>query len=494
LKTIVDMNSFKRDQWIIWVGAGISHPSPTNLPLGMKLTEFSLEKTCGEDESHRIFSIWERAKKLINHQKDYSDFGFIPRLESILDVINEVEEKSTNTSFSFMKGFQSFLDAPSNSLHHNLAILLSQGAKIITANFDLCIENAYENLHCGNDKLIPDRFGTLTIFKSQKVRNTGEVWHYHGTADELSSLGATLKIIKDGLSNNVGIKLSELIAHSKILLFIGYSFSDAFDINPFFDNLPDRFFSDTKAIYYQHRSTNGNTPNTIAPPNIMKHLKCFKESQYDYGDTGDLLINLSGNNEVFNGSFDWEDAFIKDANLNDRDKIRPFMVCRMANFLGINTSKISHTAYKDAMSFQTCYPHDDFLDTMAVVLRKQGKFGLEKKQHLQKKYLRTGNLIEPDMLGYYYGIGDYKQASAYACKLNEISAEAASSHKVLNWRYYTSMAVYCRPIIQKYLVKIFKRNIESDDIQKLTSFLPILDSLGNRALKNPAYTKGLPVN
>ena len=387
MKSITDIKTFSPNQWIIWAGAGISKPSPTCLPLGKELTEFTLEHVCGSNEEKAIINIWNEVHNLLNQLNIQKNFYLFPRLESILDVVSEVETKAIDVNYSFMKGFQAFLEAPYNSLHISLSVLLSLGAQIITPNFDLCIEKAYNNIFKDNDKLIQKKTDELIVYKSVTKEKTGEIWHYHGAANEINTMGATLQIVKEGLHKNARDKLAELIQMAKVVIFVGYSFSDAFDINPFFTNQTNEAFSDTHAIYFQHSPDTHPSKPISTSDKIPLLLHCFKSYQFDLGKTDEFLTALSGNISACKGFFDWEKTFLKNVDFRGKDKIKPFLICKLANFLGIEINKISKKAFRNALDFFNNYPNDDFHDTMAVVLRKQGKLILERKHHFQKQML-----------------------------------------------------------------------------------------------------------
>ena len=484
MKSLVDITACSPDQWVIWAGAGISKPSPTCLPLGKQLTEFTLEHVCGNDEGEAIINVWNRVHNFLNQPDVQVNFSPFPRLESILDVVSEVETKAINLKYSFMKGFQAFLDAPYNNLHVSLSLLLSMGTQIITPNFDLCLEKAYNTIFHGKDLLVPKKTNELVVYKSFTKDKTGEIWHCHGAADEIDTMGATLRIVKEGLRPTAIDKLTKLIQRAKVIIFVGYSFSDAFDITPFFTNQTKKIFSDTLAVYFQHIPVRHPVKPASPPEHIPPLLECFNSYQFDSGFTDEFLATLSGSSYTCTGFFDWKNTFLKYANFIDRETISPFLTCKLVNFLGIEIGKISQTAYRKALIFHNNYPNDDFHDTMAVILRKQGKTTLEKRHHISKHMIINGKNRIPDKLGFYYGAGNYKKALKYAATINEIIQEASNPKALLNWRYYTSLAVYCRPLVQDYLLKLGRRKVNNKDDHQIKKYLSVITLLGSRPLQN----------
>lgn len=491
METLQEIRNYSPNQRVFWVGAGISHPKPTNLPCGKELTEFALENTCGHDVKSTIINIWNKSNEILKQKDIQGDFSVIPRLESILDVINNFEKKAVGVDYSFMSGFKAFLEAPYNSQHASLAKLLSCGATIITPNFDLCIENAYNDLNKGTDKLSSKQYGNLVVYKSKKMPTVGEIWHYHGTVDKIQNMGATLSIVKEGLTVNVKEKLTELFYRSGAVIFLGYSLSDAFDINPFFENQPHRTFENTPAVFFQHNNLDYPLSSVEPPKRMGQLLQCFDFYQFDQGKTDDFLVELSGSLVERKGNFDWRKSFLAHANFQSKDEIEPFLICQISNLLGIQVNKLSQNIYQNALSFEKKFPNNAFHDTLAVVLRRQGKYKKEKKHHLKKHWVEHKEGDEPDSLGYYYGLGNYHEAKKYAASFEEIVAGVADLNAILPWKYYTSMAVYCRPLIISYLKKITRRRIKTKDIRIIQEYLPVLDKLGWRPLQSVIFINQL---
>lgn len=491
IKTLQEIKTTPSSQWVFWVGAGISNPAPTNLPLGRELTEFTLENICGHDVKNAIIDIWNKTGEIFQQKGIQGDFSVIPRLESILDVVNNFETKTIGIDYSFMSGFKAFLDAPYNNLHASLAKLLSSGATIITSNFDLCIENAYGDLKKTTDELSAKNYGNLVIYKSTKIPTSGEIWHYHGTVDKVQNMGATLSIIKEGLTDEVRMKLVELFRRSRVLVFLGYSFSDAFDVNPFFESQPDRVFNNALAIFFQHNSDYLVPPSEKTQRRIRRLLQCFGSYRFDWGETSEFLAELSGVSVKRKGNFDWKKSFLAQVKFRSKDEVKPFLICQISNLLGIQTNKLSRDVYRDALSFENSYPNDEFHDTMAVVLRRQGKYKEEKAHHLKKHRVSHTKGDEPDFLGYYYGLGMYEEAKKYSTSIEELSAGIANPNTVLSWKYYTSMSVYCRPLIMSYLKRINWGRVRTKDKQVIQEYLSVLDKLGWRPLQSVVFINQL---
>lgn len=104
---------------VFWIGAGVDHNSPTNLPLAEDLLRKILELTCGKDYAKNI----QKKSKLV--------YQGIPRMEMVISEIKLFESELAIDS-TIVNGFSSFLDAPPNSCHQVLAQFLNQGSNIVS--------------------------------------------------------------------------------------------------------------------------------------------------------------------------------------------------------------------------------------------------------------------------------------------------------------------------------------------------------------------------
>ncbi len=482
-----------RRKWVIWVGAGISAGAPSKLPLGNSLTDFSIGHIFGHKVLEKSEKIWEKAQKYIQDNTELKNISAKPRLETILNIVNDVEVNAENLEYSFMQGFKGFKSAPFNQNHLGIASLLSQGATIITCNFDLCIETAYSFLKSGKDELVRKKQDRIMLSESKNDPGVGKIWHYHGSVDEIADLGATINTIKQGFSDTFGAELDNMFTKAQLTLFFGYSFSDAFDFAPYFNSLPLLKYPNNKAYFYQYKNveealfdgtvTEDDKTEVIR---ISNYLKCFKDAEPIYGNTSEFIPLLTPSIlrlDDGDPAYDWKQQFLKQIVPTDLELVQPFLILRLANTLGIHADYLSPSAFKKANSFKGHYPDNEFYDTLAVACRRKGQGKLEKQYHS----LKENDQVTGDFLGYYYSLGDYEKAKEYAESLDEIREEAEDSTKELTWKPYTSMSVYCRPLVNKYLNNPFIKKISSDDQKAIEDYLDLLELLSNRKLKNVTY-------
>ena len=314
---------------LFFVGAGISKNLPSNIPLGDELIKFILDIVCGKDESKVFINTWEEFSDEIKKYDSSLSFP-IPRLETILGCIDELDTILSRKSI--LSGIADWANVPPNNNHYILSKFLNEGSNIITTNFDLGIENAYKN-HFG--PLKHQTVDGLSIFSNI---NTGNICHVHGCAiDEIGQLGATIKRVKNGFSEKIETLLRKTINKSKLIIFVGYSISDSFDITPFFQNIYG-----TNILFIQHTI---NTDSTISFPANLEKIASHSSKLFKIGNnTTDFLKDLSSNilknktflSSVSNVKFDWTNGFLnKISTYNKHDQILNFLSLRY--HLGIST-------------------------------------------------------------------------------------------------------------------------------------------------------------
>ena len=194
----------------VWVGAGISMESPSCLPSGNRLTEFAFDQVIlGKD---RFLQIWDEINFYERQYCNISTTRF-PRLELLLSSIAYIEKffmGKENLRGNFLSGLKAFDQVPFNQNHMLLAVLAHAGARIMTANFDMSIERAYESL-----------YGV----------NCDQILHFHGTYLSGDRIGATIENITHVVNKTVEHKVKSSFNLGRTNYFYGYSFSDMYDIN-----------------------------------------------------------------------------------------------------------------------------------------------------------------------------------------------------------------------------------------------------------------------
>ncbi len=208
-----------------WTGAGISADSPSGLPLGDELTKVIVSRVCGPE-------VWRRVER---------DFGAAcmigasgrpksaPRLEWVTEHLYRVVGDTA------LAGFRAFSDAPPNEQHAFFAAHLALGGRHITMNFDRCIEASPGDPATGDGPL-----------------------HLHGALSPtgLGDLRTRTLELTRGIGPEDAAAVIDALESSRLLVFLGYSGRDYFDVDPFFRSLarahPGRLRG-LRVIWLEHR-------------------------------------------------------------------------------------------------------------------------------------------------------------------------------------------------------------------------------------------------
>ena len=299
---------------IFWTGAGISSDPPSNLPLGNRLTDAYLKAMLGE-KWKSFAALWNnyfpQIKESVKDGKwkkpeeigkyTAEDIGIPkesawqrPRLEYIIGEMDKLDKYFNSISFhkddnkqrfsrdSSLAALSEFAKVEPCLAHYRLSDLAKAGATIITANFDDGIEKA---LHADSSKVIKQ-------YKTDAVENgyDGFIYHIHGIAtDDPDNLGATISSMSKGLEEDFQDYLKECFESGYNIVFIGYSGSDFFDVQPFFRSLkPGRYIG--KAIYLKYCSEDSDLTKAIREEKPFQYLLDPFENRYiAYGNTEELF-------------------------------------------------------------------------------------------------------------------------------------------------------------------------------------------------------------
>lgn len=265
----IDIN----DNYLIIIGAGVSINAPSCLPGGYELTKYFIDRALGSELSEVFFQQWDKMNELV---LKYKKMNFpLVRLESVLQFLESVTyEFNLPKSLECLRKFD---EVSYNENHLYLNTLGKKNFKLLTANFDKLIE---------------------------KVDNKVEVVHFHGTNDHLDSIGATISNIKNGLGFEYCYYINKLIEKEYNLIFVGYSFSDYFDIVPFFEGIASKKIKGD-VFFFSH----GNPLDLDKQKQIGNIFKGYNSITNLYGNTTEFLRFLVGDvKKVINNSevIDWK--------------------------------------------------------------------------------------------------------------------------------------------------------------------------------------------
>lgn len=252
---------------VFWSGAGISANPPTSLPLGLQLTEESLENSCEPGISSRLSHYFAQAKMPAT-----SGIKDAPRLEVVLDALYQA------IGARAFEALRRVGQAEPNPLHRLFAGHLALGGAHLTTNFDRCIEKA-----------------------ASGVPVDGSVVHVHGEWDPQRPevLGARISTVGGGLPTPLAERITNELAARKAIVFVGYSGSDYFDVDPYFRGLPERELdlSHLKVVWVSHSRNSAMTTTTGLDgegKRILKALsRCGAQVMRIRGQTSDILLTLA---------------------------------------------------------------------------------------------------------------------------------------------------------------------------------------------------------
>lgn len=327
------INSYAPEKIVFWVGAGLDCNRPTCLPRAPELLKSLLKLTCGEEYSTMLLNSYTRAN---------SD-NSVPRMESVISEIKRFERELKDTA-TVLTGFSSFLDAPPNDCHQILAQYLKRGAQIITTNYGNAIAKAF-NLQYGKNSFpeVPKFEKDLGLYTYSNFSNTsGKIYHVHGVANNLETLGISLDEVKNFLPINFRKLLIHWISNNYCFIFLGYSCSDSLDINTFFRSLGKNLMNQQSVgIIIDHSDMNFfvEMPNqkmqTILTPfqsqnicklNTVRFLELIK------------LHNYLPSSSLF-PDFNWLDNFIENITPYD-SKLNIYITIGITKALGLKPRQI----------------------------------------------------------------------------------------------------------------------------------------------------------
>lgn len=474
------------EEIIFWVGAGVSYPQ---LPIGLSLTRMSLEFICGPHFLRFLESYWKRVNQIIEAGSGRkSALGPLPRLESVLAEIVGIQDSLSCCNYDFLSGMKAFLHAPLNLKHIVLAKFVECGSSVITTNFDDCIQRAYL-AQTGTRMRKYREYGIH--YYHDRIRKSGRIWHLHGTAELLDSVGVIveqLKLINPGYQSY----LNAIFDDEKMLVFLGYSASDAFDVTPFFLSKKKRSFPSSKAMFIQH----GNKANSV-PGNIDKYLQSFGDYLIGLGDTERILVSFlkSTGNYLSVGSleekeklklkeWDWKREFRKNVNLDDSSNINAFATLGIAHRLGLNIDLFDSRLINRANDIKPYISNKFFHDRLALTHDDRCSLWGQIKHtiltHPEKRHI----------IHFLNSLGLHSISQRYGNNV-EILEKMADSNMVLVWDYeYTDLASICRTLISRYLSTKTKV-IEHNDLCEIKKSAEISYKLGYRDLDKVVYINQL---
>lgn len=335
------INSRKMSDIVIWTGSGVDHGNPRNLPLSSEIVEFLLRfvmPECGAP----FLARWKSCKNEFE-----ADIGFVPRMETLLGAIKTCENQLAG-EYSVMEGLRFFDDAPANTNSTILANALLQGADVVTTNYSQIIEAEAMRLSPEyRYKLVADETFPTYCVSTPKNAEHGSVYHIHGVSADPQSMGITLPLISRRFAESFERKLADrFLSPQSVFVFAGYSGSDIYDVNRFFEE-----FSSSKSgakkqavgIFLRHsqRSNHPSPKEQALLGPFRTKLICTAELENFF--TVPLEDSTSGNLRT-DVSFDWEQSFRQHAiwpsDQNTQKDYESLFALALSDYFGLSVSDL----------------------------------------------------------------------------------------------------------------------------------------------------------
>lgn len=207
----------------IWCGAGISRNHPCGLPSGYELSLHILEEYM--QDQFQIKKVWGKCNEVI--KKIIEPHEFV-RPEVMISCISRMGGLSATCNF--FSEFADLRSAAFNDNHIFLAAFVKNGGTVYTTNFDICIEKALEEKF--HEELQTEIFCNGKVV-TYSLGNGGSIVHLHGIFEYGTSAGASIETVMKGYDTK-SIQMIENAFDDSVNVFIGYSFSDDYDLNVLF--------------------------------------------------------------------------------------------------------------------------------------------------------------------------------------------------------------------------------------------------------------------
>ncbi|MDQ0773931.1 hypothetical protein QF026_002397 [Streptomyces aurantiacus] len=265
------------DQVLLWSGAGISVEGPTSLPSGPELTRRVFD-TFFEAGALATVLTYHQVVGLHTNQLCAYDTGLpapqLPRLETALDAAARARPDGSPDTFDILDDVRK---AAPNRLHAFAADHIALGGRHVTANFDTCIEQAYETRQ---GRPVPD----------------GAVHHFHGSfahSPDNRELGATLSRIRTGFPEEEAERLYRLLRAHRAVIVIGYSGSDYFDVDQLVARLPSDGLRGLRLLWVMHSGHPAHVPDQDTVPLQFLLREAGADVHIVCGRTDQLLTQVA---------------------------------------------------------------------------------------------------------------------------------------------------------------------------------------------------------
>lgn len=438
---------------VFWVGAGIDNNLPTSLPLARDLLMRLIELTCGDEYANKI----EEQCDLLH--------GRLPRMETVISEIKLFESELSNPleNGTVVPGFSSFLEAPPNQCHKILAQYLKRGSNIVSLNYGNTVSKAFNMQYNTNFPVVPrfDDEMQMYLYSDESITQ-GKIYHPHGVAKDLDTIGISLAEVKKVLSPKFKKQITEWISTGYCFIFLGYSCSDTLDINPFFKSLNFLPNNKSMAVLINHSLIESfdSEPQSKGKEDLLYPFS--KNSQIIFNtDTGKFLDSIKlhdpGNQTV--QVFNWSQIFC-DKIVPYDERLHKYITLGIIKVLGLDCQKILPTNWYKDCSYELFRRHW-YVDYYSFnCLADAGKFMAARRF---SKKLNDDNLTKSDI---YAKFGLTKKAAQVTMPVEKVYEHLSTLNNptsaTIDWNISTALNRNADWIILDILrhPQLFQRKLE----------------------------------
>lgn len=436
IKKLIKINPMKI---VFWCGAGISAKEPSRLPLGKALVDFVLEQLLDKKFLEQLYDKFGRVDNVLE-RRDLS-IGNCLRLESVISEIFQIEhllKPGNKTHLSFSESFGEILKAPHNLNHEIIAKFVTYGSTVVTTNYDLCIEKAISSIDA-QAKFSASKDSDGIYEYGSNNEKYGRIFHIHGTAEEPKNIGITYQTVSRNFSGRFTEMLDACLEEDYTFIFLGYSCSDNYDVERYFEELFHRnIMVNANAVFVQHGLS---SEQKELNQSVKKYLSFFRNIYAVTMDTTVFLKRLVAESEykklnhyMQGKSFQWENNLKEKIMISE--EIMGLLFLKICNLVGMNPTSFQFynekmVAFNNMVNLKR-YPVEDYLVelTRLYINKEQWNVNVCKEilknnsQEYNEYYNNTrfyANRLEYDMNDIYEMERDYENLKKRLPVLNNIN-------------------------------------------------------------------------
>lgn len=243
------ITAHRPNEVLFWTGAGVSMRAPTNLPSGADLTRRVFESLFEPGALDTVLAYhqlvgWRSATICERERRKDPARTRLPRLETVLGAAAREDPDLVRKILDDVR------TARPGWAHRFFAAHVHAGGRHLTANFDRCVETAHAELYGAPP-------------------GSSKIHHFHGMLDAGTGpgdLGATLAAIERGFLGDARDDfVSRLTDTTRLIVIVGYSGSDFFDVDVAVAGLDPGSLAGRKVLWISHSDTCGWHEPVTAP-------------------------------------------------------------------------------------------------------------------------------------------------------------------------------------------------------------------------------------